>query len=344
MGAGGRQRHGERGGAVAYPITGMEGGVTVPRLTALLAGTVLIVTACTATTSPAPATPVGTSDGSHPPPTPIVTPTATATFADPNVGVVAVRIDIYPDVRPFEIPTLSVYEDGRVLRQMERADQLVVRHLTGDGVEAIRGELLDSGFFGRDAEFRPPVPPPHGFMTYAATVRTGGRTVTVVATNTAGTSEATAFIALLERIVPLEAWLPDETWLDLHPEPYQARHFWLFTDSSPGVLATYPEPPSFTADVDDVARLFPIPIHEFGAPIPRFVQDFPRFRCGVIDPETAGRLLSVLQLRGYQAPPPGFLLAQFDLSWRATNGIFMIWLQPLLPDTSPSCEPVTWAY
>jgi len=85
-------------------------------------------------------------------------------------------------------------------------------------------------------------------------------------------------------------------------------------------------------------------ILDFGAPIPRFVQDFPRFRCGVVDAETAARVLSTLATVGYEMPPPGFAVSQFDLGRRATNGTFSIWLQPLLPDTSLSCESVDWAY
>ena len=292
-----------------------------------------------ATPSPRAQSPIETSATTAPP-----SPSATATSADPVVGVVAVLIDIFGDVRGLPIPTVIVYEDGRVLRLIEGTDQLGARRLSRDGVEAIRRGLVDSGFFEQDARFVPAVPPPHGFTTYMATVRSGHRTVTVLATNTAGTLDAARFIALLEGIVPLEAWLPDELWRDPHPLPYEARHFWLFTDSSPGVLGTYPEPPEFTADIDDVAPALPVAIHEFGAPIPRFVQDFPRFRCGVVDAETAARVLSAMASVGYEMPPPGSALSQFDLRWRAANGIFSIWLQPLLPDTSPSCESVTWAY
>jgi hypothetical protein len=283
--------------------------------------------------------PIATPATSH---TPSSSPTTAS--ADPEVGVVAVLIDIFGDVRGLPIPTLIVYEDGRVLRFIEGTDQLGVRRLSGDGVEAVRRGLVDTGFFERDARFVPAVPPSHGFTSYVATVRSGNRTVTVLATNTTGAVEAARFIALLERFVPLEAWLPDVLWRDRGPEPYEARHFWLFTDSSPGVLATYPEPPVFTADLDDVAPSLPVSILDFGAPIPRFVQDFPRFRCGVVDAETAARVLSALAIVGYEMPPPGFGVSQFDLGWRATNGTFSIWLQPLLPDTSPSCDSVSWAY
>jgi hypothetical protein len=155
---------------------------------------------------------------------------------------------------------LNVYEDGRVIWQKlgdlseggdRRATGLIEQHLTSEGVELIRSEVLSTGLLDRDRYFVGAYLPYFG----AIEVPDGDRLLQVswgdigprTGPETPATPEqADAIKELGARLEDLASWLPASAWEDRELRPYVASRYSVCYEAEQGVgldrvLASLPQ-------------------------------------------------------------------------------------------------------
>jgi len=219
--------------------------------------------------------------------------------------------------------------DGRLLSSSPEGT-LVERWLTTVGSQAVLDELGASGFFeGGDQDLRSPAVRDFGTTTYVIILEG----TTVGTDNFRPTPDGARFMELVERMRDLTTWLPPDGWVagSARSVPFVPHAFWVVTTWSPGVLSSYPAPPTFSADVDEVAWPLPVPVREFGTPLSVEMAGTD-YRCGVVALDEAEVLLEMMRRLG--APVPSLSTVwgtQLELSWLAADGIARVTVSPMLP-------------
>jgi hypothetical protein len=149
---------------------------------------------------------------------------------------------VAPQVPLSRFPTFTLLGDGRVI--VEGAQDTIypgpalptvlVRRLSEAGMQAVLGEVFDSGAFGSSGEFRGARNVIMDAPDTVFTLRAGGREVTVVvyalnefdtSGNTGGVSadEVATYRALSHlkaRLTTLDQWLPASDWTDGSWKPF----------------------------------------------------------------------------------------------------------------------------
>jgi hypothetical protein len=259
------------------------------------------------------------------------------TGADELVLRIAVGGGFVPvEVHLTEMPQFSVYGDGRVVflgPQIEiypppALPNLRVVRLTEDGLQQLLAEANDAGLIGRSRQYRNDQVA--DAPTTVITVNANGQT-TVVAAYALGIGEnpnATeqeqdeldAIKSFVERMIDLDAWLPESAIAE--PEDaYQVDRLQVVATTDTASLGEgdglTPAPP---AD-------WPLatPLGAFGDPYEGFV--IADAVCGEVSGDDLATLLPVLENAGSFAP------------WQSDGQTYVVLFRPLLPDESPCAPP-----
>ncbi len=210
-------------------------------------------------TTPSPATSTPTDRAT-------VEPTPTPGPIQPEA--ISLRLARLQGIGPF-LPTMTVYETGRLLTLNERFE-LVERRLTPAGVDLIRHAMLETGLFERSMDYpiqiREGVQPPGRevpFDRFRLATPSGQVVVGSMPledpTWIVPSPERDALARLAERMVDL-SWLPDAAWVNRNPTPYQAPAFLLFGGDLPIAAAVDPAAP----DMANVAWPFAVTPERLG--------------------------------------------------------------------------------
>jgi hypothetical protein len=230
-----------------------------------------------------------------------------------------------PGVLLTELPTLSLYGDGRVITQGPQImiypgpalPNLIERNLSQSGVDAIVGAARKAGLRGEDRQF--PLDTVADAPTTTFTLLTGG-TRHVTSVYALGMEESAglpvrdrearkALTDFHARLTGLESWLPDGSVGPEHSFAIQKLRLFV----RPG--APVAEDPSLQQPPAE----WPLsqPLSEFGGPAKQ-----PELRCGVV----AGDDLELLLPRVMQA-------SQLT-PWTSEGITYTLLFRPLLPDES----------
>ena len=291
----------------------MVAGVSARRNRVLAAIVVaaLLVSACSATPSPA-ATPAAVID-----------------------DTLVARIFVYPDVTAGRVPPmLSVYADGRVLSPSWNADggfalPFALRRLTPAGLAELRSRLEGSGFFGGDIEIPPTAEVNSGFTTFVVALRQGDRLVTARTTNFAMSTRGRALVDLAERWVHPERELPADAWMP-GEAAYEASRWCVALSLNPAGVSS--------ADVDSTALESVIgDLASFGRLV-RSSEGATRDRCAAVDADVVARIVAAYAARGIElGPGDGEYFA--DLSWSGGRGSVLLGAYAMFPDDPLACPP-----
>lgn len=250
-----------------------------------------------------------------------------------------------PDVTAGRIPGVSIYADGTVL--LRGGAYGLVARLTPEALDALWSEVLaDPNVSGDDI-----APPPDwaaGFTSYIVQVRDGDGLVSRRVANAYPAdqeAEATAVMALVDRLLALETWLPAEAWA-VAPDDAEAwvPATYLLKIIDGGYVPDMPLP----VDVVDIAWPLTEAPTEFGDPFdlgyPPGDPGAPRgSRCGAIDLTTA---LAIQEALGpvIEYPEdriPGKERLTVDLAWAEAGSFLTISLAAQLPDDPADCSADT---
>jgi hypothetical protein len=311
----------------------LSAGLMVTSLVLAGCATSATSSAASDTPSPSPGVAVSPEPSREPSPSPI-----TATIID---GELVLRADVVGDVTAGRIPGMSVYADGTVL--LRGGDHGLVASLRPDALDALWAEVLaDPAILGDDIG-----PPPDwaaGFDSYIVQVRDDDRLVRRGVTNAHPAdraAEASAVMALVDRLLALEAWLPPEGWA-VRPD-----------EAVPWVPATYllkvvdwgyvPDM-SLPVDVEDIAWPLTEAPTAFGEAFdlgyPPDDPGAPRVsRCGAIDLATALAVQEALApvAEDLENRIPVQERSMADLAWADAGSFLTISLAAQLPDDPPDC-------
>ena len=327
------------------------------RLPSAMLGLLVLLFACSpSTSSPAQMSP-GVPTTTQPTPTAAsVTPSPTAASSTARRSPVPLRT-----VRPSDLvvridmlgelccpsPTVVATVDGRLVTKTGDGT-LVERRLAVAGVERLRNEVLGTGLFDGDRVIGldpapGATPAPHGISARTFRVWTGTRTVIVTSMVLAPSDEAfytpspvrKQLDALAARLTAPESWLPASDWAVMAPRPYVADGFRVVTSTEP-VGGSQP-------DVDAVAWPFNPEIPDFGEPLAAssgiFVPIGPGIRplrCATLDASDARAARDVFERGGATVAdfPDGAFAT--GLTWRTAGTGIVLFFQAIMPDQS-SC-------
>ncbi len=300
--------------------------VTIPRIIGIVA--LVIAVGCT----PGTGSPRATAA-----PTPTAGPTTAITHATGSADLV-LRVSsgggLLPNERRLaEMPTISIYGDGRVIRVAEAgagpADPLVPAlvesRLTPEGMTRVLAAAGDAGLLGADRRFE--LDGVYDLWTVTFTLTANGPTHTTWAYALGFSEEAKlappdemltrkALDELFGRLLDLRGWLGAElvgpeaahrpAWMRVYVAPVMT---W------PTEAGTTPAPATLRPGQDVRDWPFDAPPDVFGA----FVGEHDgTWRCGLLESEAAGRL--------------GVESATNDTRWRAGDRLYRVVVRPLLPD------------
>jgi hypothetical protein len=290
--------------------------------------------AITATPAAVTAAPTVAADAS---PTPVPSPLPTLPPGEPaRVLLRHARLSFGAE------PLLTLYDDGMLLT-LDDANRLSVRWMTARGIRLLRAALIDTGLFGRSANFRIQVihgVEPPGVDLYLDRFRLAMDGGEVVVNSTPGedpswmvpSPERDRLADLATQLRDI-SWLPDEAWADAEAVPYQAAGYLVFSGTRP---LTRPRGP----DLADVEWPFPNPPDILGdrfALEPGHASIFQR--CQVIGASSLSLLNLALARRGFEPlGASGALVSSVDIPWRERDVEVDLMVRPLLPDEAATCE------
>jgi hypothetical protein len=247
--------------------------------------------------------------------------------------LLALRVDIRPDVSAGRVPTLSVYRDGTVLQLSDFGGEIL--RLTPDGLARLLSVAAESGLLEASGDIDPDPGYAAGFVTYSITFDRAGTIVRRSVVNAFPESrraEAERFIALADRLATPEAWLPVEAWL---AGP---------TDAVPWVpdryllkVVDWGYVPDAVPPIDMSTIVWPLDagLLEIGDPA---VSELgaAAARCVVLTLTEARRVEAALvTAMGDQRIPEQYLAA--DLAWADRGSFVTVGLHALLPDEPSDC-------
>lgn len=238
-------------------------------------------------------------------------------------------------MRLAEMPDLSIYGDGRVIRLGSHGSgsadpllpQLIETRVTADGMARILGAAREAGTLGPDRHYD--LPDTYDLWTVKFTVTADGRTHRVSAFALGfkdeerlappGEMEARRNLNTFnKRLLDLRAWLPAGTvGTDAAYEPSGARVFMTrLVDWSTAVGGATAAPASPRAGQEIRAWPFTSLPESFGTAVDR--QGL--WYCAVVEQGEATAL--------------GLDTATWDTRWRAAGHLYQVVARPLLPDES----------
>ena len=253
--------------------------------------------------------------------------------------VVLLRVDIGSDTGGYRYPSLTVYRDGTVLNRSGR-----MTRLTPTGMERLTFATTNSGLFlaSGDLGFEP------GYVGGAATVfielRRGDEIIrrsTPLAEAQATRDEALRIIALAERLIDHESWLPADAWAagPASATVYAPSHFLMqvTVEANRAGLVGLP-----ALDVADVEWPLPGRMETFGV---KFESPFSSAitRCGVIGLSEGLALERAIGAR-YWAVHPNAGNTFADLAWGAADSRVTIRRVSPLPGEQLECtaDALNW--
>ncbi len=299
----------------------------LPRATALSLATVLSLAACTGAGS---LPPTGTPGGStaSPAASPSIGTIAHPTGADELVLRVEVGGGLVaPGWILSEMPTISIYGDGRVITRGPQIEiypgpalpNLLVSRVSEDGLQRILAAASEAGIVGRDASY--PYPLIADAPTTTFVVDAGGTTSTVSAyalglgedTSVLSPEDAAARADLADfaaRLGDLPGWLGRDGASAEAPYDFDAIRIYA-QQATPA--AQDPEPSPTIAD-------WPLatPLAAFGEPFRATTE--PAMRCGVVEGDDLATIRPALES------------ANQLTYWRSGGETWSLILRPLLPD------------
>ncbi len=254
------------------------------------------------------------------------------------------------------LPRLTLYADGRLLSWDPERDNLVVRTLSGAGIDAFLAEMLATGYFAEShavaAELLPGQEPPDpfvmgiGFDQFSVSPP-GGATIEVTTVTAvdphlfASSPERDALMALADRLIAAD-WLADEAWIDATPTQYRADAYLLLTGSTPFApeMQICPGGPyaegACARDVATVAWPVALPPEGFGPPFRSSDGIETGYRCAVFRHPLAAALAAAMQ-PGPDGGLAGHLYVVTSVAWRERNAFYDLLLRPLLPEETATC-------
>lgn len=288
-------------------------------------------------TTPAPSTPVATPTATAPTLVPSLPPMA-PTALDP---VMALRVDIRPDVSFGRVPTLTAYRDGTVLRRSDRGGEIL--RLSADGLARLLAAAAGSGLLERSGDIGPDPSYQAGYTTYSIAFQRSGALVERSVVNAYPASrraEAERLIALAERLATPETWLPAGAWVSGPAATVRwipDRYFLDVVDW--GYLPDVREP----VDVADVAWPLDTGLLEVGQAVELPALGPAAARCAVLQLVDARRVEAALvaALGAQRIPSEVRIPAEHlgvDLAWTARSSWVSIGLYALLPDDPSDCS------
>ena len=292
--------------------------------------------------------PSGSGIGASPTPTPTelprptstASPAATPSPTGPVVSsidpVVLLRVEIRGDVSVGRIPALTVYRDGTVLRPDDSSGRIT--QLTPVGLGLLLAPATDSGLLATSGAIGPDPAYQGGFTSYSIELRRGEEIINRKTTNSltpATRAEGERIIALAERLVDLESWLPADAWASgpASATPYIASDFLLkitVFKNQPGA-----EYPPLLLDVADVDWPLAGRLEDFGQALAEPpLGAGSASRCGLVTLEDATSVE-----RALAAAPlvPAVERMEADLDWAEAKSRVSVSLAPLLPDDPRDC-------
>lgn len=321
------------------------------RLTGLasLVSAAAFVASCSATASLAPSSPASPSTapssaasthGPSPSPSPVPAPSLTPTAVDPELVLFA---DAVGDVVAGRIHGLRVYRDGTVLRGIGPG---AITRLTPAAVDSLLAEVLGDPALGV-GDIAPDPAHQAGFTSFIVMVRDSDALVRRGVTNASPPerrAEADRVIALVERLLALDTWLPPSSWV----VPPQASEPWVPARYQLKVTDWgYPSQAPLQADVADVDWPLPGTPTDLGEPIdaddgyaPGDPNGPKATRCGVLGLEGALAVQAALNA-GLGSPEIRITEQEWsvaDLAWAERDSHLAISLHVLLPDDPQDCS------
>jgi hypothetical protein len=289
--------------------------------------TVLCLAACTGAGSlPAVGTP---TDGSA---SPGVTPFVEAITHPTGADDLVLRIEVggglvAPGWILSEMPTMSIYGDGRVITRGPQIEiypgpalpNLLVSRISEDGLQRILAAAAEAGILGRDASY--PYPLIADAPTTTFRVNAGGTTSTVSAyalglgedTSVLSPEDAAARADLADfaaRLGDLPGWLGRD--VASAEAPYDFRAIRIYAQrATPAAQDAEPSPTIVDWPLS-------IPLAAFGEPFRATAE--PPMRCGVVEGDDLATIRPALQS------------ANQLTYWRSGGETWSLILRPLLPD------------
>jgi hypothetical protein len=219
-----------------------------------------------------------------------------------------------------------VYADGRLI-STTHGHGWRVRHLTPDGVEVVRADIISSGLFDPD---QPPLGSepsrPSQWSGAQIQVRNGDRLVYLPLIP--GREWTPEYLRLIERLRDLQSWLPTSAWANGDVKSYvPARYAVCPVPSDLAVL------PAATAALLETANL--LAWNDTTREIdPAAHQRVPEDVCFDLTRQQAQRVVESLARNAELAPSFGHLFLAIDAPGPETTGMLFV---PVLPHGAPEC-------
>jgi hypothetical protein len=241
-------------------------------------------------------------------------------------------------------PTLQLLllADGRVI-SLQASGELFERRLTPSGTASLLLQVIQTGYFEKDAMYgRVPLPgsnpPAHGATVMYFIVANGAREVRVAAIpsgqpddNLYEPSPARDKITALARGLEDLSSLPASAWAEASWHNYSSSYHRLFVLPQPSVSVAGSEP-----DAETVWPYTPAP-----DAIGESVTGAAPWRCVIVSGEDAFVIGSALaSANAIPAYSGGLPLITASLAWRAGSGALRLQMSPLFPHESPTCAGV----
>jgi hypothetical protein len=254
----------------------------------------------------------------------------------------------FTDIPTVRGPELLVTSDAQMLTAPNWGTDLGARRLSPQGVDLVRGAVLDTGLFRATHSIqrrpRPGASPNlnRGFESLLITIRVDAQNVAVgtfardhedaLYVWDAGREE---LLELATRLSDL-SWLPTSAWADSTPRPYDAVFHRLYIETLRSAAQ-----PLVAATVESVWP-FATPPEGFGASVPSDPAwpSTVTARCAILAADDARALGEPIARLAGMTYSQNRRVTSGSFRWAAGNGEVYLQLEPLLPHVVPTCDGV----